>query len=96
MAPRADSPAVDAELATLARRAAGAPEGAREPKALCKTALMAWIRGDRTGAREWLELARLRGGQNLDPLIDALQDDGRGIEGLPEAWREALRALPAR
>ncbi len=90
---RADSPRVEAGIAELARRAGAAPKGSRDAKALCKNALMAWIRGDRSAAREWLELAQLRGGRNLEPLIEALQDDGRGIEGLPETWREALRAL---
>jgi hypothetical protein len=94
-AERADAGA-DEELATLARRAAAAPEGPRDPRSLCQAALSAWIRGDRAAAREWLELARLRGGRNLEPLIEALQEGSSGVEGLPAAWREALRTLSAR
>jgi Zn-dependent protease with chaperone function len=93
---RADAPRVDAEVAELARRASAAPEGSRDAKALGKNALMAWMRRDRKAAREWLELARLRGGRNLEPLIEALRDDGPGLESLPNTWQEALRALSQR
>ena len=93
---RADSSAVDPELASLARRAVTSSRKSREPKALCANALTAWTRGDRAAAREWLELARLRGGRNLDPLIDALREGGGGVESLPMTWREALRALSER
>jgi hypothetical protein len=93
---RADSPRVDQELAALARRATTSPRKSREPKALCGNALTAWMRDDLTAAREWLELARLRGGRNLEPLIEALEEGGEGVEGLPMPWREALRTLSAR
>ena len=87
---------VDPELAALARRAALAPEGARHPASLKRNALAAWNRGDRDGAREWLQLARLQGAEELDPLIDALQGEGKGIESLPTPWREALRSATGR
>jgi len=93
---RADSSGIDGEVASLARRAVSSPKKSREPKALCGNALSAWMRGDRAAAREWLELARLRGGRNLEPLIDSLQEGGQGVEGLPMPWREALRTLSER
>jgi len=92
----ADSPRVDPEAAALARRALTSPKKSREPKALGGNAMNAWMRGDRQAALEWLKLARLRGGRNLDALIDALENGGEGLEGLPIPWREALRMLPER
>jgi Zn-dependent protease with chaperone function len=93
---RADSSGVDEEVASLARRAVSSPKKSREPKALCGNALSAWMRDDHEAALEWLKLAQMRGGRNLEPLIDALEVGGEGIEGLPMPWREALRMLSER
>jgi Zn-dependent protease with chaperone function len=93
---RADAPGVEPELAALARRGAQAPADARAPLALGTKALAAWNRDDRTAAREWLELARLRGARGLEPLIEALAEGAEGSDDLPRTWREALGSALAR
>jgi Zn-dependent protease with chaperone function len=95
-AERASSDRVSPEYAALARRAATVPPAARDKKALGGAALAAWGRGDLRGAQEWLELARLRGARRLEPLIEALEGEGEGLERLPAAWNEALRSLSER
>lgn len=95
-AERADSPRVDPKKAALARRAASAPADARDKRALGARAAIAWTRGDRVAAREWLLLSRLRGGQGLEPLIEALEEGASKVEDLPMAWRDALQGVLGR
>jgi len=92
-AERAEGPRVDPELAALARRAVRAPAASRRPQDLWALALSAGFRGDLAEARDWLELARLRGAEGLDPLIEELDRAGPSPERLAPVWREALRTL---
>jgi hypothetical protein len=93
-AARADAPGVDPELAALARRAVQAAPDARERRDLGAKAVLAWTRGDRAAALEWLHLARLRGADGLVPLIEALEEGATDVSDLP--WRDALQAVLAR
>jgi len=92
-AARADEPGVGPELAALARRAVGAPEGLRDPKSLGGAALAAWRGGDVDATRDWLELARLRGARNFVPLIEALDQEQQDSKVFLNAWRDALWSL---
>lgn len=92
-AERASGPRIDPDLAGLARLAAQVPSASRTPSDLWALALSAGSRGDLDQARDWLELARLRGAEGLDPLIDELDRAGSTPETLVPAWREALRSL---
>jgi len=94
-AARADSSGVDAQVAALARRAAQAPEGARDPKSLGGAALNAWKGGDLEATREWLELARLRGARNFGTLLAALDEENEDLrrDHFGKAWREVVPAL---
>jgi Zn-dependent protease with chaperone function len=95
-AARAESGEIDAEVAALARRAISLPEGSRDVRALAAAAAGAWVRGDATGAREWLELARLRGARNVDPWLAALERGGAALAELPAEWRDLLQSLDER
>ncbi len=95
-AARAAAPDMDPELAALAHRAVLAPTGSRDPRDLGARALVAWTRKDARAAREWLQLARLRGGQGLEALIEALEEGAKGVEDLPAAWRDALKSVLAK
>lgn len=92
-AERADRPRVDPELARLARLATQVPPGARGPQDLWALALTTGSRGEPEKARAWLELARLRGADGLDALIQGLEEAEPSPETLAAAWREALQAL---
>lgn len=92
-AERADEPRVEPELAALARLAVQAPPAARGPQDMWALALSAGFRGDLHQARGWLELARLRGADGLDSLIEELDRAGSTPETLAPAWKEALQAL---
>lgn len=93
---RAEEPGVEPRLAALARRGVQVPVRLRDPLSLGTKALAAWNRDDPTAALEWLELARLRGAQGLDPLIAALQAGAVGAEDLPMSLREALKTVLSR
>lgn len=90
---RAEAPGVEPRLAELARRGVQVPERLRDPHSLGSKALAAWNRDDPQAALEWLELARLRGAQGLDPLITALEEGATQVEDLPMSWREALKTV---
>ncbi len=95
-AARADSARVGPDLVALARRAVSAPADARDRRALGARAAVSWTRGDRVAAREWLLLSKLRGGEGLEPLIEALEQGADEVKDLPMAWREALQGVLGR
>lgn len=87
----AGSPRVDPELAALARRAGTAQPGRNDPRSLVQTAVLAWTsRNDPVAAKEWLELARLRGEERVTPLIEALENGAKDVESLPATWHDVL------
>jgi len=92
-AARADAPGVDEELARLAQRAAGVPAEKRGVRDLGARALDAWKRDNVKAALQWLELARLRGGRQFEPLIEALEGGATRSEDLPRYWQEALETI---
>lgn len=82
-----------AKLALLAREVG--PEE-RTPEALERRGLRTLVRGDVSRAREWFELAVLRGARTMDEVVARLRDAeerGTGVAGLPQDWQDALRAL---
>jgi len=92
-AARAEAPGVDEELARLAQRAAGVPPEKRGVRDLGASALSAWKRGNVKATLQWLELARLRGGKQFEPLIDALEEGATSSADLPRYWQEALETI---
>lgn len=93
---RAADPDVEPGWAALAQLAGGvAPEG-RTPEALERRGIEALVRGDVPRAREWFDLAALRGAERLDELLADLrqaEEEGLGVESLPQHWQDALRTL---
>jgi Zn-dependent protease with chaperone function len=92
-AERAAEPGVDPELILLARLGQATPPASRAPADLWLLAYSAGARGDFDRARGWLELARLRGAQGLEGLIEELDREGSTQEARAQAWREAVRAM---
>jgi Zn-dependent protease with chaperone function len=95
-AERAEEEGVEPEWAKLARLAVEVGPEERTPQALERRGSRALIHGDVPRAREWYELAVLRGSRTLDEEVATLRDAeerGAGIDGLPQEWRDALRAL---
>jgi Zn-dependent protease with chaperone function len=95
-AERGGAAEVEPEWASLAALAGGVAPEERTWQALERRALQTLVRGDLPRAREWFELAALRGAEKLDEVLTVLreaEESGLGIEDLPQEWQDALRAL---
>jgi hypothetical protein len=92
-AERAGAEGVDPELAALARLALEVPVDARDGEALERRALEALQAGDEERAADFLELARLRGRTEVEPVIEAVEAlPGPTSAALPPQWSAALDA----
>jgi len=92
-AERAGQRGVEPELAALARLAAEVPAEARDAGALEQRALETLVAGDEARAANYLELARLRGQMDLDPVIDAVEALPRpAAADVPPPWDAVLEA----
>jgi hypothetical protein len=92
-AERAGQRGVEPELAALARLAAEVPAEARDAGALEQRALETLVAGDEARAANYLELARLRGQTDLDPVIDAVEALPRpAAADVPPPWDAVLEA----
>jgi hypothetical protein len=93
---RAADPAVDPVWVRLATVAGAVPPSERSADALDRRGLQALVSGNIPRAREWLELAALRGAPLADEDLEQLRradELGLGIDALPSKWQEGLRAL---